>query len=73
MRNNRFTFLCTEDERHVLTAISKRLARTESDTVRCLIREAARELLSGHIDTAHPGGLHERTRPRIIRSLKQLE
>ncbi len=44
MRTCRFTFLCNREERQLLRAIAKRLSRTESDTVRWLLREAAREL-----------------------------
>jgi hypothetical protein len=44
MRESRFTFLCNEDERRLIAALSERLARTQSDAVRWLIREAAREL-----------------------------
>jgi hypothetical protein len=44
MRNRRFMFLCSDEERRMLAAVARRLARTESDVVRLLIREAAREL-----------------------------
>ncbi len=44
MRHNRFTFLCTREERYLLAAVAQSLARTESDAVRCLIRAAAHEL-----------------------------
>ena len=44
MRDSRFTFLCDTDERRLLAALSGSLARTQSDVIRCLIREAAREL-----------------------------
>jgi hypothetical protein len=44
MRDKRFMFLCTKEERRMLAAVARRLARTESDVVRLLIREAAREL-----------------------------
>ena len=44
MRNDRFTFVCDRDERQMLAAVSAKLARTQSDAVRFLIREAARDL-----------------------------
>ena len=40
MREQRFTFLCTEEERRMLATLAARLQRTESDTVRLMIREA---------------------------------
>ena len=40
----RFTFLCTEEERTVLYHLSNSLNRTKSDTIRWLIREAAKGL-----------------------------
>jgi hypothetical protein len=43
-RYKRFTFLCNAEERRMLTALSNQLQRSESDSVRWLIREAAREL-----------------------------
>jgi hypothetical protein len=43
-RYDRFTFLCNKKERHILVALAARLQRSQSDTVRLLIREAAREL-----------------------------
>jgi hypothetical protein len=44
MRDKRFMFLCTKEERQLLATVARRLARTESDVVRLLIRKAAREL-----------------------------
>ena len=41
MRDKRFTFLCTLDDRKLLADISGRLHRRQSDVVRLLIREAA--------------------------------
>lgn len=43
-RESRFTFICNREERRLLENLSERLARTQSDVVRLLIREAAREL-----------------------------
>ncbi len=48
MRNRTFTFVCNDDERRLISALAAYLNRTQSDAVRLLIREAAREL----IDTA---------------------
>ncbi len=42
-RYDRFTFLCNSDERRLLVALADRLQRSQSDTVRGLIREAALE------------------------------
>ncbi len=44
MYNERFTFLCSEDEKRLLALVSQRLHRSMSDTVRALIREKATEL-----------------------------
>jgi hypothetical protein len=54
MRNSRFTFLCNRDERNLLTVVARQLARTESDTVRWLIREVGRELIQVQTDTLPP-------------------
>jgi hypothetical protein len=40
----RFTFLCNDDEQLLLQAVSKRLKRSQSNTVRFLITAAAEEL-----------------------------
>lgn len=50
MRHERFTFVCTRDERRILASLSERLARTQSDTVRWLILSAARELRMEQVD-----------------------
>jgi hypothetical protein len=44
MRNDLFTMRVNETERQMIVAIAVRLQRTQSDAVRLLIREAAREL-----------------------------
>ena len=44
-RYERFTFLVNRDERRVLEALAQRMQRSQSDAVRLLIREAARELV----------------------------
>jgi len=40
MRDTRFTFVCSRDERELLADLSARLSRSQSDVVRLLIREA---------------------------------
>lgn len=44
MRTNRFTFLCSDADRAALTRIAEYLERSESDTLRWLIRRADRDL-----------------------------
>ena len=44
MLTKRFTFLYDDDEQRLLLALSKRLKRSQSDTVRFLIRAAGEEL-----------------------------
>jgi len=46
MRDKRFTFLCTYDERELLSDLAGRLHRSKSDVIRLLIREAAIRLLN---------------------------
>ena len=43
-RRDFFTLRVNQVERHMLENLDDRLQRTQSDTVRLLIREAAREL-----------------------------
>lgn len=43
-RIDTFTLRVNADERRILNALAQRLERTQSDAVRLLIREAAREL-----------------------------
>ena len=45
-RDERFTFLLDRDERQMIAALAQRLRRTESDTVRFVVLEAARVLES---------------------------
>lgn len=49
----RFTFLCDADERRVLAALAERLQRTQSDSVRWLIRNAATELQAAPTKAGH--------------------
>lgn len=43
-RNQRFTFLCNQHERELIENLAQRLQRTQSDTIRLLVREAAQQL-----------------------------
>jgi hypothetical protein len=43
-RVDNFTLRMNSDERQLITVVAQRLERTESDTVRYLLREKAREL-----------------------------
>lgn len=45
-RIDTFTFRVNENERRVLAALADYLNRSQSDALRVLIREAARELLT---------------------------
>jgi uncharacterized protein (DUF1778 family) len=45
-RIDTFTLRVNRDERRMLAAVAERLQRTQSDAVRLLIREAARELIA---------------------------
>lgn len=44
MRGYAFTFKCNAEERQTIAALAQRLQRTESDAVRWVVKEAAREL-----------------------------
>ncbi len=44
MRTNRFTFLCDDEERRLITAIAKHLKRSQGDAIRFILRTAAQEL-----------------------------
>ena len=41
MRDQRFTFVLNHQERQALAELSQRLRRSQSDTVRLLVRDAA--------------------------------
>jgi hypothetical protein len=55
-RIDTFTFRVNTNERRMLKALAERLQRSQSDAVRLLIREAARELVvnSNHDTQAQP-------------------
>jgi hypothetical protein len=44
VRTDTFAMRVNAEERHMLVALAERLQRSQSDTVRLLIRQAAREL-----------------------------
>jgi hypothetical protein len=44
MREIRFTFLCNEIERSLLSAIARRLRRSQGDAIRLLLYRAADDL-----------------------------
>ena len=44
IRVDNFTLRVNADERQLITALAQRLERTESDTIRMLVRREAREL-----------------------------
>jgi len=47
MRDKRFTFLCSPDERQLLKVLSVHLQRSQGDTVRYLIHRFSAEFLHG--------------------------
>ena len=49
-RFDRFTFVCTKEERELLEKLSKHLERSQSDAVRFAIRKVARELIEERTD-----------------------
>jgi hypothetical protein len=67
-RQATFTFRVNTDERQLIVALATRLARTESDALRWLIREAANELCAEASQVAHPKEFHETTSSSIYRS-----
>ena len=44
MRKERFTFLCSKDERHLITVLAQFLQRSQGDAVRFVITREARKL-----------------------------
>lgn len=74
MRHERFTFVCSRKERRTLSSLSEKLARTQSGTVRWLIREKSNELglkSSPLLDPEHRSSLREFVGEEI-RSIKNL-
>ncbi len=63
MRSQRFTFLCTADEREALQRLASLWRRSKSDTVRILIADALSRLFTDAegADTAQrrDPGIHE--------------
>ena len=45
MRKERFTFLCNEHERKLISVLAERLSRSQGDAMRFLVRIAAEELM----------------------------
>lgn len=43
-RDERFNFICSEEERQLIAAVAKKLERSQSDTIRLLVKGAAAEL-----------------------------
>lgn len=43
-RIRRFTLLCDDNERRLISVLAKRLQRSQSDAIRFLLREKANEL-----------------------------
>jgi hypothetical protein len=59
-RDERFTFLIDRDERRMITALARRLRRTESDAVRFVVIEAARALeTEAKLDTTAAQAVHD--------------
>jgi hypothetical protein len=55
----RFTFLCNDHERTLITALAEYLNRSQSDAIRFLIEAAAQELKID-LDNAHMGNLQSK-------------
>ena len=47
-RYERFTFLCNTSERHAITELAQRLQGSQSDAVRFVVTEAARQLVQAN-------------------------
>jgi hypothetical protein len=43
-KTNRFTFLCSDAERQIITALAEQLNRSQGDAIRFVLRIAAQEL-----------------------------
>lgn len=51
-RYSRFTFLCDANERQAIADLAARLSRSQSDAVRFVVIEAARQLSQSQADPA---------------------
>lgn len=59
-RSERFTFLCDPIERHAIADLAARLQRSQSDAVRFVVIEAAKQLTkSGSISGLSPDELEQ--------------
>lgn len=61
-RYERFTFLCDPNERQAIAALAERLSRSQSDAVRFVVVEAAKQLTQAAEEPkeneASKGGIH---------------
>jgi hypothetical protein len=49
-RDERFTFLCDANERRAITDLAAKLQRSQSDAVRFVVIEAAKQLTQPSVD-----------------------
>lgn len=49
-KDQRFTFICSNDDRHQLAVVAQKLERSQSDVIRWLVHKTARELFSDEGD-----------------------
>ena len=58
MRDKKFAFLCTQEERDLLSKLAKRFRRSQSDTVRYLIHLSAyyAQITGNREESSHPNG-----------------
>lgn len=50
MKDQRFTFLCSREERALITELARRLERSEGDTMRVALRELSKRMESRRTD-----------------------
>ena len=55
MRDQRFTFLCSSEERQLLIDLAERLQRSQGDSIRYLIRLFYDDYLQGNINALPTG------------------
>jgi hypothetical protein len=53
-RYERFSFLCNQDERRLITVLAKKLQRSQSDAVRFVVINAVKELQAHEQQETHP-------------------